>query len=118
MDQTLIRADMVAIIANKTGLDKDVVDKTMLCFIDTVIDELSKDNKIKLNGFGSFENTHMKSRTVSSPLTGRTMEISERVLPFPSVQEPANTPIVTPSRAKKTDIRTAESGETVSSPVR
>ena len=44
--------------------------------------------------------------------------VSESSFLFPKVNDPVYTPIVIPNRAKNTAISTAESGETVISPVR
>ncbi len=58
---------------------------------------------------------YMQTVTITAVAEGIT---SDSILLFPRAKDPANTPIVMPSRAKKTAIRTDESGETVNSPVR
>ena len=75
------KADMIAIVANKTDLKKEDVDRVITCFLNAVIAELSKDQRVKLTGFGSFENVHYKGRTLSSPITGSTKELSGRAIP-------------------------------------
>ena len=58
---------------------------------------------------------YMSKETKTAVIEGAA---SDNAFLFPKVQDPTNTPIVTPSKAKKTAIKTAETGETVSSPVR
>lgn len=91
---SMTRGDMVTIVANKTGLEKMSVEKVLDCFLNTIIAELSRDRSVKLSGFGTFENASYKPRKLSSPLTGETISLDERVIPkfkpSPSVRDKIN----------------------------
>jgi DNA-binding protein HU-beta len=50
----MTKADIVAEIADKTGLDKNEVLQTVEAFMDTVKGSLAKGNNVYLRGFGSF----------------------------------------------------------------
>ncbi|MBR3599074.1 MAG: HU family DNA-binding protein, partial [Lachnospiraceae bacterium] len=47
--------ELVAAMAEKTGMKKTDVEKVLKAFVETVTDELKKDEKIQLVGFGTFE---------------------------------------------------------------
>ena len=50
----MTKADIVAEIANKTGLDKSSVMITVEAFMETVKESLEKQENVYLRGFGSF----------------------------------------------------------------
>jgi len=50
----MTKADLVAQIAKRTGLDRDEVLRTVETFMDVVKDEMAQGNNIYLRGFGSF----------------------------------------------------------------
>lgn len=77
----MTRADMVTIIANKTDLDKRSVERVIDCFLNTIVAELSKNHKVRLSGFGTFENAAYKPRQLKSPITGTVTTLEERVIP-------------------------------------
>ena len=49
------KTEMIAAIADKTGLTKRESEKALKAFTDTVAEELAKGNKVQLVGFGTFE---------------------------------------------------------------
>ena len=77
----MTRADMVTIIANKTDIDKRSVEKVIDCFLNTIVAELSRDHKVRLSGFGTFENAVYKPRQLKSPITGTVTSLEGRVIP-------------------------------------
>ena len=48
------KADMIAIVANKTDLKKEDVDRVITCFLNAVIAELSKDHLLALAHLRTF----------------------------------------------------------------
>lgn len=50
----MTKADLVAQIAKRIGLDRDEVLRTVETFMDVVKDEMAQGNNIYLRGFGSF----------------------------------------------------------------
>ena len=73
--------ELVASMAEKTGLKKTEVEKVLKAFIDTVKDELKKDEKIQLVGFGTFEVSKREAREGRNPRTGETMKIAATKAP-------------------------------------
>jgi DNA-binding protein HU-beta len=69
------KAELVAAIAEKSGLKKTESEKALKAFTDVVADELSKGGKIQLVGFGTFEVTERKERTGRNPQSGEEMTI-------------------------------------------
>ena len=49
------KAELVAAMAEKTGMKKNDAEKALKAFVDVVTDELVKGEKIQLVGFGTFE---------------------------------------------------------------
>ena len=49
------KTELVAAMAEKTGLSKKDAESALKAFIDTVTDELKADGKVQLVGFGTFE---------------------------------------------------------------
>lgn len=70
------RMELVAAIAEKTELSKKDAEKVLKAFTDVVAEELKKDNKIQLVGFGTFEVTQRAARTGRNPQTGKEMKIA------------------------------------------
>ena len=50
----MTKAEIVAEIANKTGIEKIQVQKTVESFMDTIKSSMNKGENIYLRGFGSF----------------------------------------------------------------
>ena len=69
------KAELVAAIAEKTELSKKDSEKALKAFIDVVTEELTKDEKIQLVGFGTFEVAERAAREGRNPQTGATMSI-------------------------------------------
>ena len=70
------KAELVAAIAEKTELSKKDSEKALKAFIDVVTEELKKDEKIQLVGFGTFEVSERAAREGRNPQTGKTMQIA------------------------------------------
>jgi DNA-binding protein HU-beta len=73
--------ELVSSIAEKTGLKKSDVEKTVKAFTDTVAEELKKGEKIQLVGFGTFEVSERPAREGRNPRTGETMKIEASKAP-------------------------------------
>ena len=65
--------ELVASIAEKTGLKKTEAEKALKAFTDTVAEQLKKGDKILLVGFGTFEVAERPAREGRNPRTGATM---------------------------------------------
>lgn len=69
------KTELVAPIAEKAELSKKDSEKALKAFIDVVTDELKKEHKIQLVGFGTFEVSKREAREGRNPQTGKTMKI-------------------------------------------
>ncbi len=75
------KSELVASMAEKTGLKKVDVEKVLKAFTETVTDELKKGEKIQLVGFGTFEVAERPAREGRNPRTGATMKIKASKAP-------------------------------------
>lgn len=77
------KSDLVATIGQKlpnlSGKDVEVIINSIF---DSMTDALSKDERIEIRGFGSFEVRVRKSRIGRNPKTGQSVNVSERKVPF------------------------------------
>ena len=72
------KAELVAAMAEKTGMKKNDAEKALKAFVDVVTDELVKGEKIQLVGFGTFE---VSERPEREGRTGETMKIAASKAP-------------------------------------
>ncbi|MFG6329381.1 MAG: HU family DNA-binding protein [Lachnospiraceae bacterium] len=75
------KTELVAAIAEKTELSKKDSEKALKAFIDVVTEELQKEEKIQLVGFGTFEVAERAAREGRNPLTGEKMQIEASKAP-------------------------------------
>ena len=69
------KAELIAAMAEKSGLTKSDTEKSLNAFID-VIKENVKDAPIPLVGFGKFEVKHRAAREVRSPRDGKMVKVA------------------------------------------
>ncbi len=70
------KTELVCAIAEKSELSKKDAELALKAFIETVTEELKKDEKIQLVGFGTFETVDRAARTGKNPQTGKTIKIA------------------------------------------
>ena len=70
------KTELIAAIAEKAELSKKASEKALKAFVDVVTEELKKEHKIQLVGFGTFEVSSRSARTGRNPQTGEEMEIA------------------------------------------
>ncbi len=75
------KTDLVAAMAEKSGLTKKDAEKALAAFIDTVADALKAGDKVQLIGFGSFEVRERAARTGINPATKAKIEIAASKTP-------------------------------------
>ena len=61
------KTELVAAIAEKTGLTKKDAEGAVKAFTDTVAEQLKAGDKIQLVGFGTFEVAERAARTGKNP---------------------------------------------------
>ena len=70
------KTELIAAIAEKAELSKKDSEKALKAFVDVVTEELKKEHKIQLVGFGTFEVSTRSARTGRNPQTGEEMAIA------------------------------------------
>ena len=70
------KTELVAAIAEKSGLSKKDAEKALAATIDAIADELKNDGKIQLVGFGTFAVSKRAARTGINPRTGESINIA------------------------------------------
>jgi len=75
------KAQLVELIAKKTGLSKRSVAQAMEVLIDSVKNELVRGRKVTMTGFGTFLLSHRSARTGVNPQTGKIIRIPEMKVP-------------------------------------
>ena len=75
------KTELVAAIAEKSGLTKKDSEAAVNAFIGTVTEQLKKGEKVQLIGFGTFEVSERAARTGRNPQTGADMTIAASKAP-------------------------------------
>ena len=75
------KTELVAAMAENADLSKKDAEKALKAFIEVVTDELKKDEKVQLVGFGTFEVSERAAREGRNPQTGETMKIEASKAP-------------------------------------
>ena len=75
------RQGLVEEMSSKSGLSKKECDTALKAFIDVVGEELKRDGKVQLVGFGTFEVSERAAREGRNPQTGETMTIEACKMP-------------------------------------
>lgn len=64
------KTDLIAAVAEQSGLSKKDAEKAINATIDTIIKAVADGDKIQLTGFGTFEQRQRNARTGVDPRTG------------------------------------------------
>ncbi len=75
------KTELIAAIADQSGLSKKDAEKALSATIDTIINAVAQGDKIQLTGFGTFEQRQRNARTGCDPRTGNTIEIPASKVP-------------------------------------
>ena len=89
--KTITRADVAETIYEEIGLSRKDSGDILDMIVDTVIEDLSKGNEVKLSSFGTFSLRNKKARIGRNPKTGVEATISSRrVISFKPSQNMRN----------------------------
>lgn len=69
------KSELVAAMAEKTGLPKKDAEKALTAFTDIIVESLQKGDKVSLVGFGTFDVRHRAARQGLNPRTKEPIEI-------------------------------------------
>lgn len=75
------KAQLVAVIAEKTGFTKKDAEKALTAYTASVCEALVKGEKVQLIGFGTYEVRERAARTGRNPQTGAEIKIAAAKLP-------------------------------------
>ena len=75
------KTELVAAMAEQTGLTKKDAEASLKAFTETVSKQLKKGDKVQLVGFGTFEVTKRAAREGRNPQTGKAMKIKASKAP-------------------------------------
>ena len=75
------KTELVAAMAEQTGLTKKDAEAALKAFTDTVSNQLKNGDKVQLVGFGTFEVTKRAAREGRNPQTGKAMKIKASKAP-------------------------------------
>ena len=75
------KTELVAAIAEKSGLSKKDADKALVAVLASVEEALVKGEKVQLIGFGTFEVRAREARTGINPRTKETIKIAATKIP-------------------------------------
>ncbi|MBE9114751.1 HU family DNA-binding protein [Lusitaniella coriacea LEGE 07157] len=75
------KGDLVDKVAQKAAVTKKQADAVLTATLETVMEAVSKGEKVTLVGFGSFESRDRKAREGRNPKTGEKMEIKATCVP-------------------------------------
>lgn len=69
------KGELIDAVAGKADLTKADAEKAINAVLETVEEELSRENEVQITGFGSFKITHRAAREGRNPQTGEAMTI-------------------------------------------
>ena len=75
------KTELVAAMADQAGLSKKDAEKALKAFTDVVAEELKKNGKVQLVGFGTFEVSSRAAREGRNPQSGAPMKIAASKAP-------------------------------------
>ncbi len=79
----MTKSEMLAALANDTGLKKKEVDSVMQALRNLIYKTLKKEQRIKLDGLGVFQLKDRKARIARNPRTGKMVNVpAKKVVKF------------------------------------
>ena len=75
------KAELIAAVAEKSGLSKKDTEKAVNSFVDAITETLQSGDKVQLVGFGVFEVKHRAERMGRNPKTKEQIKIAASKVP-------------------------------------
>lgn len=75
------KTDLVAVVAEKTGITKKEAERIVSATVDTITETLAKGEKVQISGLGAFEVKEREARVGRNPRTKQAIEIPATRLP-------------------------------------
>jgi len=78
---TVTKADVIDLIAERTGVLRKDVELCFQALIDVVTETLEKNERIEIRGLGVFKTKQRRARIARHPKTGEKVDVPERYVP-------------------------------------
>ncbi len=78
--QTIAKRTIAERIAERLNLGQTVTLQVIQAFLDEVVEELAKGNRLEFRDFGVFETVHRKPRTALNPKTLEKVQVDGKVV--------------------------------------
>jgi len=78
----MTNSELAERLAEAQKLPKDRAGLLLDTVFDCLIQALSRDERIEIRGFGSFETRHYRARKGRNPRTGAPVQVKQKRLPF------------------------------------
>ncbi len=75
------KADLVAWVANKTGMTKKDVTSVLDATVEGVVSTVKKGDSVTLTNFGTFVSVQRKASTKRNPKTGAPVKVAAKKVP-------------------------------------
>ena len=75
------KTELIAVVAEKTGMTKKDTERVINAAVDTITENLVKGEKVSMSGFGIFEVKAREARIGRNPRTKETIQIPATRLP-------------------------------------
>lgn len=75
------KSELVAAVAEKSGLTKKDAEKAVSSVIDIIVDSVAQGEKVQVVGFGTFEQRQRNARTGCDPRTKQQIQIPASKVP-------------------------------------
>ena len=75
------KTELIAAVAEKTGMTKKDAERVINATVDTITDTLNQGEKVQMSGFGIFEVKAREARVGRNPRTKETIQIPATRLP-------------------------------------
>jgi DNA-binding protein HU-beta len=104
-DKLVNKGELVDAIASKASVTKKEADSIVSAMIETIMETVSKKDKVTLVGFGTFESRDRQAREGRNPSTGQAIKIPATTVPAFSAgkmfkeQVAASKPAAAPAKA-------------------
>ncbi len=75
---TVTKKDLIDRISDRTGNKRVVVKRIIQFFLDDIVEELGRGNRLEFRDFGVFESKLRQARTAQNPKTLERVEVPEK----------------------------------------
>jgi len=84
----MTKSELIALIAEKTGLSKADAEKAFSATFEVITENMAKQEKVAIPGFGGFSTKKRKARKGRNPATGQEITIPEAMVAIfkPAIQ--------------------------------